>query len=65
MMETSEIRGIVPRTLVKWEMKVRKFPRAPALLHGGEPPRHAADKHWRSSLRTSCRALPRSRLILG
>jgi hypothetical protein len=45
MMEASEIRGIVPRTLVKREMKAQRVSRIPASLHGGEPPRHAADKH--------------------
>jgi hypothetical protein len=48
MMEASDIRGMVPRTLVKREMKAREFPRAPASLRGGGRPRHAAGKHWRS-----------------
>jgi hypothetical protein len=48
MMEASEIRGIVPRTLVKREMNFRRVSRAPALLHGGGPPHHAVGKHWRS-----------------
>jgi hypothetical protein len=42
------MRGIVPRTLVKREIKAGESPRIPASLHGDEPPRHAADKHWRS-----------------
>jgi hypothetical protein len=65
MMEASEIRGIVPHTLVKREMNFRRSPRAPTSPHGGGPPHRAAGKHWRSSQRTAPRALPRSRLTPG
>jgi hypothetical protein len=50
MMEASEIRGKVPRTLVKQEMKARSVPRIPASLRGGGPPCHAVDKRCQSLL---------------
>jgi hypothetical protein len=44
MMEASEIRGIVPRTLVKREMNFGESPRAPASPHGGGPPHRVVGK---------------------
>jgi hypothetical protein len=65
MIEASEIRGIVPRTLVKREMNLRRVSPGSCLTAWRWASTRAAGKHWRSSQRTAHRALPRSRLTLG
>jgi hypothetical protein len=50
MMEASEIRGIVPRTLVKREINVRRVSPVPASPRGGGPPRRVVGKRWQSSM---------------